>query len=100
MPRAFCFQCVNPSFYEDVASRLNCSLDEAKKYVDRFANEKIAQIDSDDIEIGLLKTFVKDPDIRSRCMELLKAAWEKENAPIIEGLESKKRCCQGRTGEP
>lgn len=79
-----------PSFYEDVASRLNCSLDEAKKYVDRFANEKIAQIDSDDIEIGLLKNLVKDPDIRSRCMELLKAAWEKENAPIIEGLESKK----------
>lgn len=79
-----------PSFYEDVASRLNCSLDEAKKYVDRFANEKIAQIDSDDIEIELLKNLVKDPDIRSRCMELLKAAWEKENAPIITELESKK----------
>lgn len=79
-----------PSFYEDVASRLNCSLDEAKKYVDRFTNEKIAQIDSDDIEIELLKNLVKDPDIRSRCMELLKAAWEKENAPIITELESKK----------
>lgn len=78
------------SFYEDVASQLNCSLDEAKMYVDRFADEKIAQIDSADIEIELLRNLVKDPDIQSRCMELLKAAWVKENALIIEELESQK----------
>lgn len=77
------------SLYETVATELKCSLDDAKKSVDKFTEHAGFWIDQGDIDSEILAQIVTYHDgLRAKCEEIAAAQWRQGHQAEISDAQN------------
>lgn len=73
------------SLYSDIAMNCECSIEEAKSYVDEFVKSAEHYITADDVNIDILSVVIeKNEELKKECERIVASKWENEHQDIVD----------------
>jgi len=87
--REFLEEIPTMEFYQEIKRRCDCSIDEAKRYVDDFIRRAGTYLREEDIETSVLETALEhSPSLLEKCRSLNEEKWRKEHTEEIHQAEA------------
>ena len=73
------------SLISDIVASCECSMEEAKSYVDDFLKTSEQYVKAEDIDSQILLSIInRNEELKTRCEKLVSSKWEEENKIIID----------------